>query len=155
MVSSSCSTTSTVLPRSRRRLRVSSRRRLSRWCRPIDGSSKMYSTPTRLEPIWVASRMRCPSPPESVPAGGARARAAPPPPPGGRAGRRVEGRVVEPDVHEEAEPLADLLEDPAGDGGLALAEAERGEEAAGVLDGQLHDVGDRSAGDLEGERLRP
>ena len=39
---------------------------LSRWCRPIEGSSRMYMTPTRLEPIWVASRIRCASPPESV-----------------------------------------------------------------------------------------
>ncbi len=39
MVSSSCSTTRTVLPSSRSRMSVSMRRRLSRWCRPIDGSS--------------------------------------------------------------------------------------------------------------------
>ena len=41
MVSSSCSTTITVLPRSRRRSRVSMSLRLSRWCRPMDGSSRM------------------------------------------------------------------------------------------------------------------
>src|SRR2546429_606067 len=34
----------------------------------------MYSTPTRLDPIWVARRMRCPSPPASVPAGRSRVR---------------------------------------------------------------------------------
>ena len=39
MVSSSCSTTMTVLPRSRRRSKVVIRRLLSRWCRPMDGSS--------------------------------------------------------------------------------------------------------------------
>ena len=39
IASSSCSTTSTVLPRSRRRVSVFSSRSLSRWCRPIDGSS--------------------------------------------------------------------------------------------------------------------
>src|SRR3972149_2874823 len=37
MVSSSCSTTMTVLPRSRRRSRVESRRALSRWGRPGEG----------------------------------------------------------------------------------------------------------------------
>ncbi len=66
MVSSSCSTTISVLPRSRSRIRVSSSRWLSRWCSPMDGSSSTYSTPTRPEPIWVASRIRCASPPASV-----------------------------------------------------------------------------------------
>ena len=66
MVPSSCSTTITVLPRSRSRSSVAIRRSLSRWCRPIEGSSRMYSTPTRLDPIWVASRIRCASPPDSV-----------------------------------------------------------------------------------------
>jgi len=66
IASSSCSTTITVLPRSRRWSRVWSRRWLSRWCSPMDGSSRMYMTPTRPEPIWLARRMRCASPPESV-----------------------------------------------------------------------------------------
>ena len=66
MVSSSCSTTSSVLPRSRSRVRVAMSLALSRWCRPMDGSSRMYSTPIRLEPIWVASRMRWASPPDRV-----------------------------------------------------------------------------------------
>ena len=39
---------------------------LSRWCRPIDGSSSTYSTPVRPEPIWLASRMRWLSPPDNV-----------------------------------------------------------------------------------------
>ena len=41
IVSSSCSTTRTVLPRSRSRSSVSISRSLSRWCSPIDGSSRM------------------------------------------------------------------------------------------------------------------
>jgi hypothetical protein len=41
IVSSSCSTTITVLPRSRSRSSVAISRALSRWCRPIDGSSRM------------------------------------------------------------------------------------------------------------------
>src|SRR6267143_5670290 len=56
----------TVLPRSRRCLSVARRRALSRWCRPIEGSSSTYMTPVSPEPIWLASRMRCASPPESV-----------------------------------------------------------------------------------------
>src|SRR4030042_412672 len=50
-VCSSCSTTTRVLPRSRNRRRVSIKRALSRWWRPMVGSSRMYSTPTRDEPI--------------------------------------------------------------------------------------------------------
>src|SRR6478609_449208 len=56
----------TLLPRSRRCLSVSSRRSLSRWCRPIDGSSSTYITPVSPDPICEARRMRCASPPESV-----------------------------------------------------------------------------------------
>ncbi|QYU67702.1 hypothetical protein J4558_22840 [Leptolyngbya sp. 15MV] len=66
IASSSCSTTSTVLPISRRRRSVASRRSLSRWCRPMLGSSSTYSTPVSPLPICDASRMRCDSPPESV-----------------------------------------------------------------------------------------
>ena len=86
IVSSSCSTTMSVLPRSRSATSVSIRRRLSRWCRPIDGSSSTYSTPVRPEPIWVARRMRCASPPDRV------------------AGRAVQVEVAEPDLDEEVEP---------------------------------------------------
>ena len=65
IVSSSCSMTTTVLPMSRRESNVLINFRLSRWCKPIDGSSRMYSTPISFEPIWVARRIRCASPPES------------------------------------------------------------------------------------------
>ena len=41
IISSSCSTTISVLPRSRRRSRVRIRRALSRWWRPMLGSSRM------------------------------------------------------------------------------------------------------------------
>ena len=34
----------------------------------MEGSSRIYRTPIRLEPIWVASRIRWLSPPERVPA---------------------------------------------------------------------------------------
>ena len=68
MVSSSCSTTISVLPRSRSFFKVSMSLVLSRWCKPILGSSRIYSTPIREEPICVARRIRWLSPPESVPA---------------------------------------------------------------------------------------
>ena len=60
IASSSCSTTMTVLPRPRSRTRESSSRRLSRWCKPIEGSSRMYITPTSPAPIWLARRIRRP-----------------------------------------------------------------------------------------------
>src|SRR5439155_368124 len=71
-----------------------------------------------------------------------------------RAGRPVERQVVEADVHQEAEPLADLLEHAPGDGRLPLGQREGVEERAGVLDGLPHDVRDRAAADLDAERLR-
>jgi hypothetical protein len=46
--------------------RVFSSRSLSRWCRPMEGSSRMYITPTRPAPIWLARRMRWASPPDRV-----------------------------------------------------------------------------------------
>ena len=70
---------------------------LSRGCRPIEGSSSTYSTPIRREPIWVARRMRCASPPESV-AGGA-----------------LQGQVIQANIHQETQAGIDLLEDPFGD----------------------------------------
>ena len=65
MASSSCSTTITVLPKSLSLVSVAIRRSLSLWCKPMDGSSRMYITPTNPAPIWLASRMRCASPPDS------------------------------------------------------------------------------------------
>ncbi len=65
-MSSSCSTTSTELPRSRKRFSVLISRALSRWCNPIDGSSSTYITPVSPLPIWLARRMRCASPPDNV-----------------------------------------------------------------------------------------
>ena len=66
IASSSCSTTITVLPRSRRCISVFNKRSLSRWCRPMDGSSSTYITPTKPAPTWLASRMRWASPPDKV-----------------------------------------------------------------------------------------
>src|SRR6266581_4397856 len=58
MVSSSCSTTNTVFPRLRSSSSALSRRPLSRWCNPIEGSSSTYSTPRSFEPICVPSRIQ-------------------------------------------------------------------------------------------------
>src|SRR5207253_4219840 len=72
-----------------------------------------------------------------------------------RAGRAIERQVVEADVYQEAEPLADLLEHAARDRGLALGQAEPVEEDGRLLDRLPHDLGDRPAGDLDAERFRP
>ena len=66
MISSSCSTTITLLPKSLKWIKVSMSRWLSRICKPIEGSSNTYMTPTRPEPIWLASLILCASPPERV-----------------------------------------------------------------------------------------
>ena len=63
IVSWSCSTTTTVLPKSLSLFSVANSLELSLWCNPIDGSSKMYVTPTRPAPIWLASLILCASPP--------------------------------------------------------------------------------------------
>src|SRR2546430_5702285 len=65
----------------------------------------------------------------------------------------VEREVVEAHVHEEPEALADFLEDPSGDGGLALGERQGVEEDGRALDRERDDVGDRAAPDFESERL--
>ena len=67
IVSSSCSTTITVLPRSFNLDKVPSNLSLSLWCNPIDGSSKTYNTPVKPDPIWEANLILCDSPPDNVP----------------------------------------------------------------------------------------
>src|SRR5437764_896723 len=66
IICSSCSTTSTVFPRSRSRTSVSISRPLSRWCSPIDGPSRMYSTPKSCEPVRRARRRPCAAPADAV-----------------------------------------------------------------------------------------
>ena len=91
MVSSSCSTTISVLPSSRNRTRVSISRWLSRWCRPMLGSSSTYRTPTRPRPDLRGQ------PDALCLAAGQRARGP------------VERQVVEPDVDQEPEPGVDVV----------------------------------------------
>ena len=66
MVSSSCSTTIKLLPKSRRFFKVAKSFLLSYWWSPIDGSSKTYKTPVNAEPICVASLILWNSPPLKV-----------------------------------------------------------------------------------------
>jgi hypothetical protein len=95
--------------------------RLSRWCSPMDGSSSTYRTPTRPDPIWVASRMRCASPPDRVAA---------------RAGQR---QVVQAHVEQELQPLVDLLDDPLTD---LVRHVEVGQEFSSLGNREVTDLGD-------------
>jgi hypothetical protein len=65
-----CSITTTVLPWSTSRWSTSSSRSTSAKCRPVVGSSRMYSVcPVPTFDSSVASLTRCASPPDSVVAG--------------------------------------------------------------------------------------
>src|SRR5262249_5162376 len=72
-----------------------------------------------------------------------------------RPGRAVEREVLEPHGLPEAEPLANLLQHPAGDGLLALTQGERVEEGAGLLDREGTDLVDRPTAHAHGQALRP
>ena len=61
------------------------------------GSSSTYITPESSLPSWLASRMRCASPPLK------------------RRARAIEREVFEPDVEQEAEPAVDLEQHALGD----------------------------------------
>ena len=98
---------------------VSSSRSLSRGCRPIDGSSRMYSTPTRPQPIWPARRMRCDSPPESVGA------------------VRSSVRYSSPTLTKKPKPAANFLEHFVGDLAARGVELQLAEELGGVADRQV------------------
>ena len=81
-------------------------------------------TPTRLEPIWVARRIRCASPPER------------------RAGGAVEREVADADVLEEGEPLDDLAHDQPGDGALGVVHLQPPDPLAGRARREGAELGD-------------
>src|SRR5579864_2656213 len=66
MIDSSCSTTTTVLPASRRHSTMVIKRPTSRGWRPIEGSSSTYIMLTSPDPSAVVRATRWASPPESV-----------------------------------------------------------------------------------------
>ena len=67
-MSVSCSTTINVFPKSLISFNEFINFSLSLWWSPILGSSNTYNTPVKWDPIWVASLIRCASPPDKVPA---------------------------------------------------------------------------------------
>ena len=66
MMSSSCSTTITVFPKSRNAFKTNINLSVSLGCKPILGSSRIYIEPTRLLPSDVARFIRWLSPPDKV-----------------------------------------------------------------------------------------
>ena len=74
---------------------------------------------------------------------------------GQRAGGAAEREIIEPDIDQEFQPLADFLEDAHGDLVLLGVEVLRqlGEPVAGALDRQLGDFGNVLAGDLDAQRF--
>ena len=74
---------------------------------------------------------------------------------GERAGGAAQGQIFEPDAFQETQPLVDLLQDALGD--LALLgrqlAVQRPEPVAGLGDGEIGDLGDVEAGDLDRQRL--
>ena len=76
-------------------------------------------------------------------------------PPRQRAGGARQREVIEPDVDQEFQPLADFLEHAHADFVLLGGEVLRqlGEPFAGALHRQLGDLGDVLAADLDAQRL--
>jgi hypothetical protein len=72
-----------------------------------------------------------------------------------RQGRRgaVEAEVVEADVHQEAEPIADLAQDAARDLLLPLVQRQRREELVRLLHRQRRHLVDRAVADADEARL--
>ena len=66
IMASSCSTTITVLPISLRSDKVVINIWSSCGCNPMVGSSQTYKTPVKPDPICVAKRTLCASPPDKV-----------------------------------------------------------------------------------------
>ena len=117
---------------------VASSCRLSRWCRPIDGSSSTYSTPVSCDPICVASRMRWPSPPESV------------------AALAPEREIADADVDEKPQPIANLAHARGrrSDARARSARASRRAAAPRTI-GKLHVLGEPAALHAHGAALGP
>ena len=137
MVSSSCSTTMTVLPRSRSRLSVP----ISRLVVPLveadgrlvqhveDPDQAAADLAGQADPLGLAARQ------------------------GGR--RAGQGQVVEPHVEQELHPLADLAEDPVGDQVVPVGQVEGGHHVDRLADGQRAQGEDRVAPHGDGQRLGP
>ena len=73
--------------------------------------------------------------------------------------RAIESEVVEPHIHEKAQPVGDFFEDRLGDFGVetgAAIAAQRNarEELERLAHGQRHDVADALAGHEDGQALR-
>ena len=119
IVSSSCSTTITVLPRSRRRSRVSISLRLSALVQADRRLVQDVEHPH--QPAAYLGRQ-----PDAL-----RLAA------GEGTGVAVEGEVVEADVDQELQPRLDFFQDPVGDEVVALGKLQLLDELGRFADGQV------------------
>ena len=118
MVSSSCSTTRTVLPRSRRPFRVSQQAGVV---------ARVQADGGLIQHVQHAHQARADLGGQADALGFAA---------GERAGRALQGQVIQADIHQEAQAGLDLLQDALGDGLLARGERGfRAAQAAGPVQG--------------------
>ncbi len=129
MASSSCSTTITVLPRSRSRLSVASRRCVVALVQADRGLIEDVHHPgqARADLARQANALRLAA--------------------GERAGAAIEPQIVQAHVDQEAQPLTDLAHDACGDLGAPALELQAGEVVARLSDRQARDRGQVAAVD--------
>ena len=138
IASSSCSTTITVLPRSRSRRSVSSSPRVVALMQPDRRLVEHVEHPCepgtdlrgQADALALTTRQRA------------------------RIARQC--KIIEADIDQEAEALADFLQDASGDLGLLLREACRDffEPAVRATDRHMGDFSDVETADLDRQRLR-
>ena len=135
IVSSSCSTTITQLPASRRRKQaleqalVVARVQADRGLVEDVEHAHQARAHLRREPDALALAAR------------------------ERGAAAIERQVVEAHLRQEGQPVADLLEHAVGDRALRPAQLERCEEARGLADREATQIRDRRAGNLHAARL--
>src|SRR3954451_14900103 len=97
----------------------------------------MYRTPTSDDPICVASRIRCASPPDRVARG------------------PLEREVPDAHVVEEAQPLVDLAQDQPGYGALRRGQLELVEPSDRAPGRHPRELVDPEAADRDRQRFGP
>jgi hypothetical protein len=111
-------------------------RRLSRWCRPIDGSSSTYSTPVKLrsdlrrqpDALALAARQRRGAAPDS--------------------------QIPDADIEQKPQPVPDFPHHAAGNGLLPFSQFQRLHEFQRIRHGHVDELREMMALDLDGAAFR-
>src|SRR5712692_9195133 len=74
---------------------------------------------------------------------------------GQRGGRPIQRQVIQTDVDEKPEPLANFFQDAMGYHQFALSEFQRTEEVGSGSHGEMRDLRDRLCGYLDGQAFGP